>query len=105
MLIVDSQVHTWAADTPERPWSGGGEPHRTVPFTNEDLLQEMDAAIMDGSSLRAGAVGYVMKGESMQRLLQAVRQEDDVAKGHALAIREPTRRPNRAAVQGRPGWP
>ena len=51
MLIVDSQVHTWAADTPERPWSGGGEPHRTVPFTNEDLLQEMDAAGVDRAVL------------------------------------------------------
>jgi predicted TIM-barrel fold metal-dependent hydrolase len=44
MLIVDAQVHTWAASTPERPWSGGGEPQRTVPFTNEDLLKEMDVA-------------------------------------------------------------
>jgi predicted TIM-barrel fold metal-dependent hydrolase len=44
MLIVDAQVHTWAASTPERPWSGGGEPQRAVPFTNEDLLKEMDAA-------------------------------------------------------------
>ena len=51
MLIVDSQVHTWAADTPERPWSGGGEPHRTVPFTNEDLLQEMDATGVDRAVL------------------------------------------------------
>ncbi len=44
MLIVDAQAHTWAASTPERPWSGGGEPQREVPFTNEDLLKEMDAA-------------------------------------------------------------
>lgn len=44
MLIVDSQVHTWAASTPERPWSGGGEPQRAVPFTNDDLLKEMDTA-------------------------------------------------------------
>lgn len=44
MLIVDAQVHTWAASTPERPWSGGGEPQREVPFTNDDLLKEMDAA-------------------------------------------------------------
>jgi len=44
MLIVDAQVHTWAASTSERPWSGGGEPQRAVPFTNEDLLKEMDVA-------------------------------------------------------------
>jgi predicted TIM-barrel fold metal-dependent hydrolase len=47
MLIVDSQVHTWAADTPERPWSGGGTPQRDAPFTNDDLLQEMNAAGVD----------------------------------------------------------
>jgi predicted TIM-barrel fold metal-dependent hydrolase len=51
MRIVDSQVHTWAASTPERPWSGGGEPHRTVPFSNEDLLREMDAAGVDAAVL------------------------------------------------------
>ncbi len=44
MLIVDGQVHTWAASTPERPWPGQGEPHREVPFGTDDLLREMDAA-------------------------------------------------------------
>ena len=44
MLIVDAQVHTWAASTPERPWSGGGEPQRPTPFTNDELLKEMNAA-------------------------------------------------------------
>ena len=51
MLIVDSQVHTWAADTLERPWSGGGEPHRPTPFTTDDLLQEMNAAGVDRAVL------------------------------------------------------
>lgn len=44
MFIVDSQVHIWAASTPERPWPGRYEPHRPVPFSAEDLLREMDAA-------------------------------------------------------------
>ena len=32
MLIVDAQVHIWAADTPERPWPAGGHAraHRRV---------------------------------------------------------------------------
>ncbi len=51
MLIVDAQVHTWAASTPERPWSGGGEPQRAVPFTNADLLQEMNTAGVDRAVL------------------------------------------------------
>lgn len=47
MLIVDSQVHIWAADTPERPWAPGSKPHRPEPFGHEQLLREMDAAGVD----------------------------------------------------------
>ncbi len=45
MYIVDSQVHIWAAETPERPWpSLKHPPHRPAPFSKDDLLCEMDAA-------------------------------------------------------------
>ncbi len=45
MLIADSQVHIWGANTPERPWPPGrNAPHRPVPFSADDLLREMDAA-------------------------------------------------------------
>ena len=46
MLIVDSQVHIWAADTPERPWPPGqaARAHQPTPLTAEDLLEKMDAA-------------------------------------------------------------
>jgi len=47
MLIVDSQVHIWAANTPERPWASNAKPHRPVPFGHEDLLREMAAAGVD----------------------------------------------------------
>jgi L-fuconolactonase len=50
MLIVDAQVHTWAASTPERPWPGGGE-HRPLPLGTDDLLQEMNAAGVDRAVL------------------------------------------------------
>lgn len=40
MLIVDSQVHTWTAGTPPVV-------HQQAPFTNADLLREMDAARVD----------------------------------------------------------
>jgi L-fuconolactonase len=45
MLIVDAQVHIWAAETPERPWPPGGRAraHRKVPFSKDDLLREMTA--------------------------------------------------------------
>jgi predicted TIM-barrel fold metal-dependent hydrolase len=46
MMIVDSQVHIWAADTPERPWPPGqaGRAHQPMPLTAESLLEKMDAA-------------------------------------------------------------
>lgn len=44
MTIVDSQVHIWAANTPERPWPARHEPHKPQPITAQDLLREMDAA-------------------------------------------------------------
>jgi L-fuconolactonase len=47
MLIVDSQVHIWAADTPERPWPKRGRPHRANPLGADELLGMMDAAVVN----------------------------------------------------------
>lgn len=47
MLIVDSQVHIWGADTPERPWPKRAEPQRPVPLGQNELLREMNAAGVD----------------------------------------------------------
>jgi L-fuconolactonase len=46
MLIVDSQVHIWAAHTPERPWPLGqaARAHQPTPLTAGNLLEKMDAA-------------------------------------------------------------
>jgi L-fuconolactonase len=46
MMIVDSQVHIWAADTPQRPWPGNRtvKAQRDVPLGKDELLREMDAA-------------------------------------------------------------
>jgi L-fuconolactonase len=46
MMIVDSQVHIWAADRPDRPWPPGqaARAHLPTPFTAENLLEKMDAA-------------------------------------------------------------
>ena len=45
MMIADSQVHIWAADTPERPWPPGqaARAHQPTPLTAEKLLTMMDA--------------------------------------------------------------
>ena len=71
MLIVDAQVHTWAASRPERPWSGGGEPQRETPFTNDDLRQEMNAAGVH----RAVLVPPGWEGSRNDLALAAVRRQ------------------------------
>jgi L-fuconolactonase len=47
MLIVDSQVHIWGEDRPQRPWPKRAEPQRPVPLGKDELLREMDAAGVD----------------------------------------------------------
>jgi len=46
VVIIDSQVHIWAAETPERRWVtvDASKPHRPEPLGPEQLLREMDAA-------------------------------------------------------------
>jgi L-fuconolactonase len=46
MFIVDSQVHIWEKETPEKPWPelSGVDMHGAASFSAEELLQEMDAA-------------------------------------------------------------
>ena len=47
MLVVDSQVHIWARNTPQRPWPARHEPHKPEPITADDLLREMKTAQVD----------------------------------------------------------
>lgn len=69
MPIVDSQVHIWAADSPERPWPARHEPHRPEPITAEDLLREMAAAGVD----RVVLVPPSWEGERNDVVLAAAR--------------------------------
>lgn len=51
--IIDSQVHIWAADTPDRPWAPNmeGRAHLPEPLSAEKLLGWMDAAGVDAAIL------------------------------------------------------
>ena len=53
MLIVDSQVHLWGADTPDRPWPPGRaqEAQKPSPISKETLLFQMDLAKVQGMVL------------------------------------------------------
>src|SRR5437762_12923418 len=46
MLIADSQVHLWGADTPDRPWPPGraAQAQKPYPIDKEALLFQMDLA-------------------------------------------------------------
>jgi L-fuconolactonase len=49
--IVDSQVHIWGANVPERPWTPdfAGKPHGPPEMTAESVLAEMDRAGVTGA--------------------------------------------------------
>jgi L-fuconolactonase len=51
--IIDSQVHIWAENTPERPWVKGmeGRAHLPEPLGAEKLLRWMDEAGVDAAIL------------------------------------------------------
>lgn len=101
MLIVDSQVHIWGANTPQRPWPAAGEagrtaePQRAEPWTAEEVLAKMEAA----GIARAVIVPPSWEGER-----------------NDLALAAAARYPGRFAVMGRldltrpanrelvPGW-
>ncbi len=85
MMIVDAQVHIWAAHTPERPWPPIVDPmqsraHRPEPITADDMLREMDAA-------------------GVQRALIAPPVWEGVRNDVALAAAKA--HPNRFAIMGR----
>ena len=46
-LIVDSQIHIWKPDTPDRPWTKGSVAQLPEPMTIERLVPIMDAAGVD----------------------------------------------------------
>ncbi len=45
MVIVDSQIHVWSPNTPDRPWPAGQEPFAQGPsMSAEAVLRVMDDA-------------------------------------------------------------
>ncbi len=74
MLVADSQVHIWAASTPERPWpQTSHKPQRAEPFSKDDLLREMDKAGVQRAVLAPPA----WEGHRNDLGLTAARQHPD----------------------------
>jgi predicted TIM-barrel fold metal-dependent hydrolase len=73
--IIDSQVHIWAANTPERPWAPGMEnrAHLPEPLSAEKLLGWMDEAGVDAAIL----VPPSLEGDRNDLALQAAQRFPD----------------------------
>ena len=50
-MIIDSQAHIWAANTPDRPWAPGSKAQRSMPLDAQGLLDEMELAGVDRAIL------------------------------------------------------
>jgi predicted TIM-barrel fold metal-dependent hydrolase len=73
--IIDSQVHIWAENTPERPWAPNmeGRAHLPEPLTAERLLGLMDRAGVDAAIL----VPPSLEGDRNDLALAAARRFSD----------------------------
>ncbi|OGK96437.1 MAG: hypothetical protein A3E31_07575 [Candidatus Rokubacteria bacterium RIFCSPHIGHO2_12_FULL_73_22] len=102
MHIVDSQVHIWAADTPDRPWPPGRaqEAQRPYPVTKDMLLFEMDLA---GVS-RIVIVPPSWEGDRNDLALEAARLHPDrFAVMGRVDLRDPRSRDLVAGWKTQPG--
>ena len=75
MLIADSQVHIWGADTSDRPWPTGRgvEAQKPYPVTRDMLLFEMELAKVD----RIVLVPPSWEGDRNDLALAAARSHPD----------------------------
>jgi predicted TIM-barrel fold metal-dependent hydrolase len=75
IIVVDTQVHIWAANTPERPWGEGMEnrAHLPIPLGQEELLVLMDRAGVDCAIL----IPPSLDGDRNDLCLAAARQHPD----------------------------
>lgn len=74
-MIVDSQLHLWAAESVRRPWPEGGAAlaHRAEPVGADELLAAMDTAGVD----RAVLVPPSWEGDRNDVALAAARAHPD----------------------------
>jgi L-fuconolactonase len=73
--IIDSQVHIWAENTPQRPWAPNmeGRAHLPEPLSAEKLLAMMDEAGVDAAIL----VPPSLEGDRNDLCLAAARKFSD----------------------------
>ncbi|MBI4528122.1 MAG: amidohydrolase [Deltaproteobacteria bacterium] len=69
-LIVDSQIHMWPANRPDRPWVPGSRAQLPEPFTIERVVPMMDDAGVD----RVVIVPPSLEGERIDYAQEAVKR-------------------------------
>jgi predicted TIM-barrel fold metal-dependent hydrolase len=100
MLIVDSQVHIWAASTKEQPWPPGRQAPHAPSFSQDQLLAAMDSAGVD----RAVLVPPSWVGEYNGSVLEAAKLHPDrFAVMGRLALDAPDVREQIARWRDQPG--
>lgn len=102
MEIIDSQVHVWGADSPERPWPPGRahEAQRPEPVSHAMVLSEMEAAGVD----RAVLVPPSWEGDRNDLALAAARAHPDrFAVMGRIALDRPESRRQMAGWRKQPG--
>ena len=106
MMIVDSQVHVWGRDTPERPWPKSGAQGRTAhaqreqPWDHDELLSHMDRA----GVARAIIVPPSWEGDRNDLALEAARQHPDrFAVMGRITMEDPASRERVATWRNQPG--
>jgi predicted TIM-barrel fold metal-dependent hydrolase len=100
--IIDSQVHIWAENTPERPWAPNmeGRAHLPEPLTAERLLAMMDEAGVDAAIL----VPPSLEGDRNDLCLGAARRYPDrFAVMGRIDLTNPQARAALAAWREQPG--
>jgi len=102
MHIVDSQVHLWAAESPDRPWPAGRaqEAQKPYPIVKETILFQMDLAKVS----RVVIVPPSWEGDRNDVALEAARAYPDrFAVMGRLAVQKPESRALVADWRKQPG--
>jgi predicted TIM-barrel fold metal-dependent hydrolase len=69
-LIVDSQIHMWPPNRPDRPWVAGAKPQIPEPMTIERVVPMIDGAGVD----RVVVVPPTLEGERIDYAQEAVKR-------------------------------
>ena len=102
MMIIDSQVHIWGPETPDKPYvtENASKPHRATPLRCEELLEIMNA----NGVQRTVCVPPTWEGFSNEESLRAARlYPDRFAVMGRIAIDKPESRALMSAWKKQPG--